>query len=205
MDAGTVEHCSPEQLRALFLFEKLTDAQLDWLCQRGRVEAVPAGPVYAEGDPARCFYVLLEGSVVLSRRIGDDDVDMSTTSQPGVYAGAWRAHLGDQVPQVYDQSMRVTVPSRFFVLDADVFAQLMRDWFPLAVHLLDGGFLYRKNVQELTGQRERLLALGTLSAGLTHELNTPAAAAVLATASLRDRISKMRRGLGAMAAYAWDR
>jgi len=205
MDAGTVERCSPEQLRALFLFEKLTDAQLDWLCQRGRVEATPAGPVYAEGDPARCFYVLLEGSVVLSRRIGDDDVDMSTTSQPGVYAGAWRAHLGDQVPQVYDQSMRVTVPSRFFVLDADVFAQLMRDWFPLAVHLLDGGFLYRKNVQELTGQRERLLALGTLSAGLTHELNTPAAAAVLATASLRDRISKMRRGLGAMAANAWDR
>jgi CRP-like cAMP-binding protein len=192
-----VERCSPEELRALFLFEKLTDAQLDWLCQRGRVEAMPAGPAYAEGDPARSFYVLLEGSVVLSRRIGDDDVDVGATSQPGVYAGAWRAYLGDQVPQVYDQSMRLTVPSRFFVLDADVFAQLMRDWFALAVHLLDGGFRYRRNVRELTGQRERLLALGTLSAGLTHELNNPAAAAVRATASLRDRISKMRRGLGA--------
>jgi signal transduction histidine kinase len=205
MNAGTVERCSPEQLRTLFLFEKLTDAQLDWLCQRGRVEAVPAGPVYAEGDPARSFYVLLEGGVVLSRRVGDDDIDVGVTSQPGVYAGAWRAYLGDQVPQVYDQSMRVTRPSRFFVLGADVFAQFMRDWFPLAVHLLDGGFLYRRNVQELTTQRERLLALGTLSAGLTHELNNPAAAAVLATASLRDRVSKMRRGLGAMAANAWDR
>ncbi len=56
--------------------------------------------------------------------------------------------------------MRVTEPSRFFVLDADVFAKLMYDWFPMAVHLLDGGFFYRTNLQELTGQRERLLALG---------------------------------------------
>ena len=53
----TDEECSPDELRTLFLFEKLTDAQLEWLCQRGRVEVIPAGPVYAEGDPATHFYV----------------------------------------------------------------------------------------------------------------------------------------------------
>jgi signal transduction histidine kinase len=72
------------------------------------------------------------------------------------------------------------------------------------VHLLEGGLFYRANLQELTGQRERLLALGSLSAGLTHELNNPAAAAVRATASLRDRISGMRHKLGAIADGAWD-
>ena len=41
--------CSPDELRTLFLFEKLTDDQSDWLCRRGRVEDFPAGPVYAEG------------------------------------------------------------------------------------------------------------------------------------------------------------
>src|SRR5262249_30063258 len=66
-EAVTEERCSPDELRTLFLFEKLTDDQLDWLCQRGRVEVVPAGPVYAEGDPATHFYVLLDGTVVLSR------------------------------------------------------------------------------------------------------------------------------------------
>jgi hypothetical protein len=65
--------CGSDELRTLFLFEKLTDAQLDWLCQRGRVEVIPAGPVYAEGDPATHFYVLLDGTLVLSRRIGGDD------------------------------------------------------------------------------------------------------------------------------------
>jgi signal transduction histidine kinase len=197
--------CSPDELRTLFLFEKLTDAQLDWLCERGRVEVIAEGPVYTEGDPATCFYVLLNGALVLSQRVGDDDVELGRTSQRGVYAGAWQAYLGDQVPQVYNSSMRVTEPSRFFVLDAEAFAELMLDWFPMAVHLLDGGFLYRKNLQQLVGQRERLLALGSLSAGLTHELNNPAASAVRATAALRERVAAMRRALGKIEAGPFDR
>jgi signal transduction histidine kinase len=200
----TEEPCSPDELRTLFLFEKLTDAHLEWLCQRGRVEVFPAGPVYAEGDPAMALYVLLDGTVVLSRRVGSDEIDAGRTSQRGVYAGAWLAYLGDRVPQLYPSSMRVTEPSRFLVLDADVFAELMNEWFPMPVHLLEGGIAYRATLQELTGQRERLLALGSLSAGLTHELNNPAAAAIRATASLRDRISGMRHKLDAIAGGAWD-
>ena len=201
----TTKSCSPDELRALFLFEKLTDAQLDWLCQRGRVEDIPAGPVYAEGDPATCFYVLLEGTVVLSRRIGADDIEVGRTSQPGVYAGAWQAYLGDRVPQVYNSSLRVTEPSRFFVLDAGVFAGMIAEWFPMAVHLLEGAFFGTRNLLEMTGQRERLLALGSLSAGLTHELNNPAAAAVRATAALRERIAGTRHKLGTIARGTWDR
>jgi len=197
--------CSPDELRALFLFEKLTDDQLGWLCQRGRTEVLPVGPVYTEGDPATTFYVLLEGTLVLSRLVGGDDIEAGRTSQRGVYAGAWQAYLGDRVPQRYPSSMRVTEPSRFFILDAEVFAQLMTEWFPMAVHLLGGGAIYRMNLQEITGQRERLLALGALSAGLTHELNNPAAAAVRATATLRERVTGLRQKLGAIAAGPHDR
>jgi signal transduction histidine kinase len=196
----TTKLCGPDELRTLFLFEKLTDAQLDWLCQKGWVEDIPAGPVYAEGDPARNFYVLLEGTVVLSRRVGADDIEVGRTSQRGVYAGAWQAYLGDRVPQIYNTSLRVTKPSRFFVLGADMMAELMHEWFPMAVHLLEGAFVGTRNLMEMTGQRERLLALGSLSAGLTHELNNPAAAAVRATTSLRERIADMRRKLGPMVA-----
>ena len=163
------------------------------------MELFPPGPVYAEGEPATCFYVLIEGTLVMSRRIGGDDVEVNRSSGRGVYTGAFRAYLGDRVPQVYDNSLRVTEPSRFYVLDADKFASMMRDWFPMAVHMLEGLFFGIKNVQQQVGQRERLLALGSLSAGLTHELNNPAAAAVRATSTLRDRVAGMRHKLRLMA------
>ena len=191
--------CSPDELRTLFLFEKLTDDQLAWLCSHGHVEQVEPGPLYTEGEPARCLYVLLDGALVMSRRVGGDDIETGRTSSVGVYAGAFMAYLGDRVPQVYNNSVRITEPSRFFVLSADKFAQLMNDWFPMAVHLLEGLIFGNKSAQEAIGQRERLLALGSLSAGLTHELNNPASAAVRATAALRERVAGMRRKLGLIA------
>jgi signal transduction histidine kinase len=196
--------CDVAELRTLFLFEKLTDEQLEWLCREGRVELFDPGPVYREGDPATCFYVLIEGTLVMSRRVGGDEVEVNRSSGRGVYTGAFRAYLGDRVPQVYDNSMRVTEPSRFYVLDAEKFAAMMRDWFPMAVHMLEGLFFGIKNVQQQVGQRERLLALGSLSAGLTHELNNPAAAAVRATATLRDRVAGMRHKLAMIAQGNWD-
>jgi signal transduction histidine kinase len=74
----------------------------------------------------------------------------------------------------------------------------------MAVHLLEGLFFGIRNTQEAVGQRERLLALGSLTAGLTHELNNPAAAAVRATATLRERIVKLRHKLPAIAAGKQD-
>ena len=188
--------CQPDELRSLFLFEKLTPDQLTWLCREGRVETFEPGPVYTEGDPATCFYVLLEGTLVLMRRVGSDDIEVNRTSDPGVYAGAFQSYLGERAPKNYNSSLRVTVPSRFFVLDAGCFAQLMTEWFPLAVHLLEGAFFGSKAANQAVSQRERLLALGSLSAGLTHELNNPAAAAVSATSALRERVAGMRHKLG---------
>ncbi len=197
--------CSVDELRTLFLFEKLDDDQLQWLCERGHTELIQPGPLYAEGAPATCFYVLLEGTLVMSRRVGTDDVEVGRTSSRGVYSGAFMAYLGDRMPQVYNNSVRLTTPSRFFVLDAEVFAELMHEWFPMAVHLLEGLFFGAKNTQQAIGQRERLLALGSLSAGLTHELNNPAAAAVRATSALRERVAGMRHKLGMIAGGKWDR
>ncbi|WP_328883823.1 ATP-binding protein [Streptomyces sp. NBC_00299] len=193
--SGQSMPCNAAEIGSLFLFEKLTPEQLGRLCDEGRVEQYEPGPVYTEGDPATCFYVMIEGTVVLSRRVAGDDVEVTRTSQRGVYAGSMQAYLGDRVRQVYNNSMRVTEPTRFFVLPADTFAQIMQEWFPMAVHLLEGLFFGSKSTQQAVGQRERLLALGSLSAGLTHELNNPAAAAVRATATLRERVGKMRHKL----------
>ena len=197
--------CSVDELRTLFLFEKLNDEQLDWLCREGRVQYIEPGYAYREGEPATCFYVLLDGEVALSRQVGADDVETNRSSQRGAYSGAWNAFLGDRTSPVYNNSMRVTKASRFFVLDAQVFAQMMHEWFPMAVHMLEGVFYGIRSSQQAISQRERLLALGSLSAGLTHELNNPAAAAVRATSSLRERVAGMRHKLALIAAGPYDR
>jgi signal transduction histidine kinase len=196
--------CDIDELRTLFLFEKLSTEQLTWLCGNGHVEVIDPGFVYREGDPATCFYVLLDGEVVLSRQVGVDDVEVNRTDSRGVYGGAFMAYLGDQIPQIYNNSMRVTMRSRFFVLDAEKFAVLMHEWFPMAAHLLEGLFFGQQNAQAVIGQRERLLALGSLTAGLTHELNNPAAAAIRAASSLRERLATLRHNLGVIAAGPTD-
>ncbi|HEY3750121.1 MAG TPA: ATP-binding protein [Pseudonocardiaceae bacterium] len=197
--------CDIDELRTLFLFEKLTEQQLDWLCRNGHVELFEPGDAYREGDRATCFMVLLEGTIAMYRRVGDEDVETNRTSQVGVYAGAWRAFLRDQIQQKYEHTLRIIAPSRMYVLDADLFGELMHDWFPMAVHMLEGLFFGMQSTQQAVSQRERLLALGSLSAGLTHELNNPAAAAMRATSSLRERVAGMRHKLGTIAAGKVDR
>lgn len=200
----TVPECTPDLLRSLFLFEALSDDRLEYLCERGQVVRVEPGWLYREGHDATCFYVLLDGSLVMSRNVAGDEVEVNRSSYRGAYVGAWNAYLGDLVPQVYDQSVRVTETSDFFELDATVLRDIMREWFPMANHLLSGLFQGFTTRQRNIAQRERLLALGSLSAGLTHELNNPAAAAVRATSVLQQRVSKMREKLAALAAGHLD-
>jgi signal transduction histidine kinase len=199
------ERLSPEELRTLFLFEALSDDQLAWLHDNGRVEAFAAGTtVTVEGDPATCFYVLLDGTLALSRRVRNDDVEVSRTSQRGVYSGAIQAWLPPGAEsvgpaKVYTGTTRAITDCRFLSLPAAEFGAAIREWFPMAVHMLEGLYQGMRNSQAVIGQRERLLSLGQLTAGLTHELNNPAAAAVRATATLRERVAGMRHKLAKLA------
>jgi signal transduction histidine kinase len=186
--------CEPDELRSLFLFEALTDEQLAVLCSNGHIQHYEPGPICVEGEPATCFYVLIDGELTMTKLSGGQDIETNRTSQRGVYCGAWRAFTGGKQKN-YDASVHVTKPSRFFVMDAPLFAQFMRDQFPMAVHLLDGIAVGTDRTRRIIDNREKLLALGRLSAGLTHQLNNPAAAISRSAADLRERVAGMRHKL----------
>jgi signal transduction histidine kinase len=191
--------CEPDELRSLFLFEALTDEQLAVLCANGHIEDYQPGPICIEGEPATCLYVLIDGELTMAKLSGGQEIETNRTSQRGVYCGAWRAFTGQLQRQSYDASVYVTRPSRFFVLDAPAFAQFMKDQFPMAVHLLDGMAVGQERTRRIIDNREKLLALGQLSAGLTHQLNNPAAATVRAASELRQRVAGMRQKLAMLA------
>ncbi|GIF50597.1 cyclic nucleotide-binding protein [Asanoa ferruginea] len=193
------DRLSPAELRKLFLFEKLDAEQLDFLASHGAVETHSGGTyIYREGEPATCFYVLLSGTVALSRTVRGDEVETTRTDQVGAYAGATQAYI-ERIPQIYLNSMLAVSDVELYQLPADQMAEALRDWFPMAMHLLEGLFFGMRSMQTAVSERERLLALGSLSAGLTHELNNPAAAAVRATSVLRTRFTGMRNKLALIA------
>ncbi|HEX9498707.1 MAG TPA: cyclic nucleotide-binding domain-containing protein, partial [Mycobacterium sp.] len=104
------EKCLPDELRTLFLFEALSDAQLQMLCDNGHIQAFEPGPIVVEGDPATCLYVLLDGELVMSKRSAGVDIETNRTSQRGVYCGAWSAYVPVD-EHLYEASVRVTKPS----------------------------------------------------------------------------------------------
>lgn len=187
-----------DELRGVFVFQFLTEDQLDGLCEEGAFTVAPAGAVCREGEPAQHFYVLLDGGdVVTTKRSGGHDVELHRTAARGTHFGA--------IPgggSVYDVTVRVTRPSRLFVLEAEFFARFMNAVWPVAVHLLESAAIGGLRQRQLLGMQERQHALATITAGLSHQLNNPAAATVRAVADLRDSMAEAHRNLGVLAVTA---
>ena len=191
---------TPDQLRTLFLFEKLDDDQLAWLVERGRVVEYPAGAtIHVEGAPASCFMVLLSGTLAMSKRVQGGEIELFRTDYAGAYTGAFDAVVPDRgVPKLYSATSRAVTRCRLYEIPASDFGAAVWRWFPMAAHLLEGAATQGASANEIIERHERLVALGTVTAGLTHELNNPVAAVMRASARLTEMLAEMRSQVGQM-------
>ncbi len=170
-------------LRALRIFDGLTDAQLGQLREAGAdVHTSPGLELFRHGEHADYWWVLVEGSIDLMRQIGREDSVVGRMDEPGRWAGGFRAW---DEHGVYLATGRVATEGRVFRVPSSELRRLTDTWFPFGAHLIEGLFGTARSIESMARQRDALVTLGTLAAGLAHEINNPAAAAVRSAQALQ--------------------
>jgi len=172
-----------DDLQAIPLFAGLSAEQLSELIAVGEEVPFDEGAVlFREGDPADFWWVLLDGRVDGVRRTGHEESVVMVGDRPGVWAGGFRAWTDTAG---YLATARGASSGRMFRVPAAALGERLRAWFPFGAHLINGFFQTVRNQEALSRQREALVALGTLAAGLAHEINNPASAAARSVKELR--------------------
>ena len=186
-----------DDLRSIALFDGLGDAQLDELAAAGeQVRFAPGEELFVERRPADYWWVLLEGTVSLVRRLGQEEVVLARMESPGQWAGGF--HAWDPAG-VYLATGRAASAGRMLRVPATALRELADRWFPFGVHFIRGLVGTVRNIESVARQREALVALGTLAAGFAHEINNPASAATRAAGALQDAGAALLSATGRLA------
>ncbi len=168
-------------LRTVPLFRNLPDDKLAWLSEHADKVRLDAGSVIArQGDPPDGFYVVMEGETEWTRRVGHDDVFVATLGEGSIFA-----ELILVLDAPYPTTGRAVTDVGLLKLDAQTFWEMLRIC-PEVLRGILATSVERAELHESVSQRHgKLISLGTMAAGLAHELNNPAAAIGRAAAEAR--------------------
>ena len=169
------------------VFADLPDDQIAWFIGESQELQLKAGDLALNaGDPADAMFVILEGSLQARGELGGETIVFDITQ------GNVTGRLPFSRMKQFTIAVRSITDSRVLRFPASQFQDLVQKMPELATRLVG---LMSDRIRETTRmeqQRDRLAALGKLSAGLAHELNNPASAAKRAASQLRDLLKRVR-------------
>ena len=176
-------------LRRVPLFAQLSDEQLASVERGSEVRLQPGDYIKKAGDPPDGFYVVIEGQIEWTSKVRQQDVFVQNLE-----AGEFWGHELLLTEKPYPVSGRALTPVRLYVLETDDFWRMLADC-PSILRTLVAILVDRwGNLGVAEQQHAKLISLGTMAAGLAHELNNPAAAVGRSAQEAREafRISSAR-------------
>jgi signal transduction histidine kinase len=171
------------------LFSGLSDKELNSL-EKGKEEWYDKGDkIIAEGQND-AFYVVLEGKVQIILKDGPREAVLSTYDS-GEHFGELLIILAEQLS---DHKCAAFAAERSHLLrwDRDAFWRMVYSSPSMTRQILNSMARLLRSLETVLEHNQKLIALGSLAAGLAHELNNPAAAANRSVTLLSESISEWR-------------
>jgi signal transduction histidine kinase len=177
-----------DELRAVPTFSDLDPDAIEWLASHMKVvDAAPGDVVTREGSPADRMIVMLEGEL-RGRREAEGGDDRVVTMRAGQVSGMLPYSRLTEFPL----TVRAVDAAHFAEFPKDLFSEMLVRIPVLGKRLVAVMSDRIRETARSQEQRQKLAALGKLSAGLAHELNNPAAAVRRAAGNMREAIEALR-------------
>ena len=169
-----------KDLRKSPLFQGLSDVELGQLMDMAQPVSLRAGEILIkQGDPGDSAYVIMKGEFEIQKQSGQSLIKIDVRN-PGDVVGEMA--LLSRAPR--SATVFSKTDSETLRIPQEAFENLLSSSSTAAMAVLHWVMARLTQNESLLHQQEKMAALGTMSAGLAHELNNPAAAAQRSAAEL---------------------
>lgn len=176
-------------LRQIPLLADLPDERLQWLIEHGIEVWREAGEIHREqGAPAEHVFLMIDGELRVTQKVGNQEILLATYESKTLF-GEIPLLLGDTH---FWAAGRAVTRCHILELPNQVFWQLLSSCTCVMIKILRKMAERMQEVQSISQHREKLVALGTLAAGLAHELNNPASASRRAVGQLKETVQVLQ-------------
>lgn len=178
-----------KELLSLELFQKLPSERLKWICDRSTEIKLTKGEILVkEGYSRRGFFIMLSGKIGITRFSEGVQMPIGQHQAPSFF-GENQILTEDLIPV----TLQALTDCHLYEISGEDFLKILHECRDFEKTIFQTIRNRIRGIESFIQNREKMAALGTLAAGLAHELNNPAAAVVRSLQDLNPAMLELQR------------